>query len=190
MVRNLDDERLVRQIKRDSSKGMDMLVEAYGSLAACIIRRKISSVCNEADVEECVAETFFDLYTQLDRIDLKKGTLKGYISLIARRRAIDRFNRAAKEKSSETELDEFYSSAIADEASTPEERAEEAETRSLLLDEVRGLGRPDSEILFRRYYLEQSLNEIAEALGMKRPTVSKRIERALERLRLSMEGYI
>ncbi len=189
MATALNDEKILRLIKKDTQAGMDLLIETYASLAACIIRRKISSLCRESDVEECVAETFTDFYTQLDRVDLRKGSLKGYISLIARRRAIDRFNKTAKEKGMVSELDEAVC-GTADESPTPEEQTIAEETRDYLLYQVKNLGIPDSEILFRRYYLEQSLNEIAEALGMKRPTVSKRIERALERLKTVMEGYV
>ncbi len=185
-----NDEQILRLIKRDSNAGMDMLVEMYGALAAHIIRRRISSVCSEYDVEECVAETFVDLYTQLDRIDLRKGSLKGYISVIARRRAADRFEQAVKENGSRSQIDESYFGTIPDDSPSPETTAARNETSEQLMREVNRLGEPDSEILYRRYYLEQSLGEIAEALGMKRPTVSKRIERALGKLKVSMEGYI
>lgn len=190
MTTNLKDEKILRLIKKDVNSGMNLLVEAYGSLAAYIIRQKISSVCSEADIEECVAETFVDFYTQLEQIDLRKGTLKGYISLIARRRAIDRFHAAVKELNAVTELDETIYSTVPDDDLSPEMTVMQKETDSLLLKEVQKLGKPDSEILFRRYYLEQSLNEIADALGLKRPAVSKRIERALGKLKISMEAYI
>ena len=39
-------------------------------------------------------------------------------------------------------------------------------------------------------FLKQFDPEIADAIGLKRPAVSKRIERALERLRVVMEGYV
>lgn len=190
MTDNLVDLKILRLLKKDTNTGMDLMVETYGNLAAYIIRRKISSVCGECDVEECTAQTFIDLYAQLDRIDLSKGSLKGYISLIARRRAADRFNSAVRDQRRMTELDEVYFGDLPDSALTPEAAAMQKETGNILLNEVNKLGKPDSEILFRRYYLEQSLNEIAEAIGMNRPAVSKRIERALGKLKVTMEGLI
>jgi len=187
---SLNDEKILRLIKKDSSAGMDLLVETYGALAAYIIRRKISAVCSEYDVEECVAETFVDLYRQRDRIDLRKGTLKGYVSMIARRHAIDRFSEAVRQSDNAAVLDEEQYGSIPDRSPGVEQTVEQRETGAVLLEEVNRLGEPDSEIMFRRYYLEQSLSEIAAAIGMKRPAVSKRIERALGRLRISMEGYI
>lgn len=189
-MKQVRDEFILRLMKKDSQAGMDILIETYGNLVAFIIRRKISSVCSESDVEECAADTFVDLYNGLDRIDLKKGSLKSYISVIARRRAADRFNAAVRELDRMTDADEQSFDIIPDDAPGPEETVMTEETGAHLLDEVKKLGDPDSEILFRRYYLEQPLEEIAEALGMKRPAVSKRISRALDKLRLSLEGVI
>lgn len=190
MVSNIEDEKILRLLRKNSKAGMNLLIENYGALAACIVRGRISSVCNEYDVEECVAEVFAELYEQRARIDLSKGSLKGYISLIARRRAIDKFNAAVKEINRTAELDEACNDIVSDENSAPEEAAIRREMRRILLTEVERLGIPDSEILFRRYFLEQPLEEIAKAIGMKRPAVSKRIERALAKLRIVMEEYI
>jgi len=190
VAKSPDDKKLLRAIRKDCDTGMSMLVETYGGLVAYIIRQKISSVCSEYDVEECVAETFVDFYAQLEQIDLSRGSIKGYISLIARRRAIDRFNSVTRQIENVILLDEAVCAVAADDSPTPEMAAEQRETRGLLLQAVEKLGEPDSEILFRRYYLEQSLSEISEALGIKRPAVSKRIERALGKLKISMEGYI
>ena len=42
MVQRINDERILRLIKRDSNAGMNLLIETYGGLVACIVRRKIS----------------------------------------------------------------------------------------------------------------------------------------------------
>lgn len=189
-MRILKDEKMLRMLKKSPSAGIDLLIETYGSLVGYIVRHKISSVCSEEDVEECVADVFVDFYKQLDRVDLKKGSLKTYISTIARRRAVDYFQSAVVDKSRVTVLDEVVSSSIPDSAPGPESSIVMSEENSFLLKEVQKLGEPDSEILFRRYYLDQSLNEIADAIGMKRPAVSKRISRALEKLKFRMEGYV
>ncbi|MBQ9984194.1 MAG: sigma-70 family RNA polymerase sigma factor [Lachnospiraceae bacterium] len=189
-MRILKDEKIMRLLEKNPSAGMDLLIETYGSLAGYIVRHKLSSTCSEEDVEECVADVFVDFYKQLDRVDLKKGSIKTYISTIARRRAVDYFQAAVKNQFHVTELDEAVSNSIPDQAPTPESTMVINEENSFLLKEVQKLGEPDGEILFRRYYLDQSLSEIADAIGMKRPAVSKRISRALEKLKFRMEGFV
>ena len=189
-MRILKDEKIMRMLKKDVSAGMDLLIETYGSLVSYIIRHKTNTICSEQDIEECIADVFVDFYKQLDKVDLKKGTLKTYISTIARRRAVDYYHATLKNVMHVTELDEAMCNMIPDNAPNPLSTMLISEEKSSLLKEVERLGEPDSEILFRRYYLEQSLNEIADAIGMKRPAVSKRIERALDRLKSRMEGYV
>ncbi len=189
-MRILKDEKMMRMLKKDPSAGLDLLIETYGSLVGYIIRHKISSVCKQEDIEECIADVFVDFYKQLDKVDLSKGTLKTYISTIARRRAVDYYNTTMKDVIAVSELDETMYNMIPDDAPSPLSVMLMNEEKSTLLNEVENLGEPDNEILFRRYYLEQSLSEIADAIGMKRPTVSKRIERALDKLRSRMEGYV
>ena len=153
-MRSFTDERILKTMKKDSSAGMEMLIDTYSGLVSYIIRSK------------------------------------AYLVTIARRRAIDRFKGALKEESHRRELDESDYYAIPDSTPGPEKTAMTKEQGAFLRKAISGLGEPDTEIIFRRYFLEQPIAEIADAVGMKRPAVSKRIERALERLKVVMEGYV
>lgn len=189
-MRSFEDEKILRVMKKDPSAGMEMLIDTYSGLISYIIRGRVSGNCSEEDIEECVSDVFVEFYKQVDRIDLEKGSIKAYLATIARRRAIDRFKVAITEQSHRTELDESDYNAIPDCAPGPEKIAMSGEQSAFIRKAIAKLGEPDTEIIFRRYFLEQPVNEIAEAVGMKRPAVSKRIERALERLKVVMEGYV
>ena len=77
------------------------------------------------------------------------------------------------------------------ENNNPEELAIQKCNEDRLLQAVKDLGEPDSQILYRRYFMQQSVKEIAETLGMKSNSVSKRITRALSVLeeRLGESGH-
>lgn len=189
-MRSFTDEKILKVMAKDPSAGMEMLIDTYSGLVSYIVRSKASGTCTEEDVEECVADVYVEFYRQYERIDLNKGSIKAYLATIARRRAIDRFKVALHEQTHRTELDESDYNAIPDAAPGPEKTAMTKEKSSLLRAAIAKLGEPDTEIIFRRYFLEQPVQEIADAIGLKRPAVSKRIERALERLRVVMEGYV
>jgi RNA polymerase sigma factor (sigma-70 family) len=68
----------------------------------------------------------------------------------------------------------------------PELLAEDGERRAIMegLDEaLLGLGSMDREVIARRYLRNESVRDMAAALGMTENTTSKRIERALVKLR-------
>ena len=59
----------------------------------------------------------------------------------------------------------------------------EKETVRMVFDEIRALGHPDSDIIFRKYYLGHSSKAIADALGMTVSNVDVRSHRAIAKLR-------
>ena len=63
-----------------------------------------------------------------------------------------------------------------------------AEERRQLLETIRSLGEPDSQIIFRRYYFGQKSKEIAADLGMTPGAVDTRLSRALGKLRSMLGG--
>lgn len=52
---------------------------------------------------------------------------------------------------------------------------------------VRQLSRADQEVIYLRYFLELSVNETAETLGVEAGTIKSRLSRALVRLRVVIE---
>lgn len=180
----IDDRKLLELIHKDPDKGMNRLMDTYAGLVYYIVSRKIPG--KEQDIEECMSDIFLEVYNKIDDFDSEKGNLKVFITTIADRRAIDRFRKIISVKEDDVE-DETLFELPSDE--TPESKYIEKEKNSRLLAEIQKLGEPDSEILYRRYYLSQPVKSIAENLGMKSNTVTKRITRALSILKTRLEEY-
>jgi RNA polymerase sigma-70 factor (ECF subfamily) len=62
----------------------------------------------------------------------------------------------------------------------------EHESRSMLLQALRGLPRRDREVVFLRHMLDLSVGETAAVMGCREGTVKSRRARALEKLRSAM----
>ena len=57
-----------------------------------------------------------------------------------------------------------------------------------IFKEIAAMGHPDSDIMFRKYYLGQSSKTIAEKLNMTVSNVDTRAHRAVEKLRTKFKG--
>ena len=57
------------------------------------------------------------------------------------------------------------------------------ETRAQLIETIKKLGEPDSEIFIRKYYLGESTKEISKVLKIKGNTIDKRVSRGLGKLK-------
>ena len=177
----MNDEGLLKLIKRSPDAGMEQLIKTYGALVCSIIRGRLAgSVFGESDIEDVAADTLADFWSKLDDVDLSKGSVKAYLCVIARRNAADalrkhyRIRQIPIEKVPEAEL--AYNVG----------GAENAE-RLALTEAVEALGKPDSELIVRKYYLGQSSKEIADALGLSVSNVDTRTHRALMKLRKTLE---
>lgn len=173
------DKKLLELIKKHPNRGMNLLMNEYGGLVFYVVQKRLQNNMN--DIEECVSDVFIDFYSNINSVDLNKGSIKAFLVTIATRRAIDTYRRNSvyREVYSLDDEDSYIEYMLLKENNNPEELAIQKNDEDRLLQAVEGLGEPDSQILYRRYFVQQSVKEIAETLGMKSNSVSKRITRAL-----------
>ena len=183
----MKDEKLIKLIVREPERGMKKLVDTYLGLVLSVIRSKLSpnAFCS-ADVEDCAAETFAEFYLGAVRKGAPACSVKTALCVAAKRNALDRLRKHYREAGL-VPLTEAVSCGIPDN-DTPEKVFIEAENNRQLIEAVKALGAPDSEIIVRKYYLGQPSGQIANELGMSVSNVDTRTHRAIKRLKKSMEG--
>lgn len=184
----MQDRELTDLIGKDAEAGMKQLMKQYSGFVYTIVYSKLCRVCTKEDAEECAADVFIEFYRSISSFDLSRGTVRGFLSIIARRVAIARFHTLTKNRPEIVSTDDG-------ENPVDELRAEEdgigSGQRRLLLDAVNSLGEPDSTLIMKKYFGGETARQIASELGMNGFTVDKRIRRALVKLRkkLTEGGY-
>lgn len=182
----MGDRELLQLLREDPEQGIRRLMEQYAGLVYSIVNGRAGGVAAPQDVEECASDVFFEVYQKRESIDPEKGTLRAFLSVVARQRAVNLFRR--KEKELRHTADCRGSEAEAGGGADSEEAAMAAEERRQLLAAVKSLGEPDSSIIIRRYYFGQRSKEIAADLGMTAGAVDTRLSRAMGKLREMMGG--
>ena len=187
---NREDDRLLRLLNEKPEKGLEILMDAYLGLVYTIVYSKLSGVCANEDIEECASDIFYEIYKHRASVDLEKGSVKTYLSVLAKRRAIDVFRRVAKEagRSVSIEAKEEGEKIKIPAAENVETEVENSETKEILINQIKALGEPDSEIFIRKYYYGQNTRLIAEELNLKENTVDKKVSRGLEKLKRAIGG--
>ena len=151
-------------------KIMDEYSDLVYTVAASILGRE-----RAPDIEECMSDTFFDIFRSSYEAD-QIG--RNYVITIARRRAVDRLRYIGRHGGSR---DEELNEELA-EAGFSDDIAETID-KKLLADAVRSLPDKDGEIFTRRYYYGQSVREIARCMSVKAKYVSNRLYLARKALR-------
>ena len=77
--------------------------------------------------------------------------------------------------------------AVVHRSPTPEEVLEEKQLRDQLYAAVMELPDKQAKRIYARFYLDMSVKEIAQALGVSPPAVSARLNRAKRKLRIALE---
>lgn len=159
---------------------MREVVEAYGPMLLALARRWSPDA---ADAEDAVQEICFDLWRTAHRFDPARGSERGFVAMVARRRLIDRMRKRSRSIELEVWPEEFGSEAEAGEE--PAERAATAMDAREVLDRLSPVQRRCLEL----HLLDgHTHDEVARAVALPLGTVKSHIRRGLLRARALLTG--
>lgn len=183
----MDDNKLIRLLRKDPNAGMEQLMNQYAGLVYTVVKGKlVDSYYVSSDIEDCVADVFSKFYAELPSYDPGTSNIKAYLCVIARNHAINVSKRRRREGG--MSLDNGELSVLPVEEVTVESELAEDELRREVIWAVEDLGEPDSSIIFRKFFYGESSKEIARAVGLSPSNVDTRTHRALKKLRKMFGG--
>ena len=175
---------MIKRLKRHDMAAFEEVVNTYKNYVGAVVRSKISASMEPEDVEEVVADVFFALWKQHDKLNPDKGSIKNYLGVIARNMAVNKLRNYKNTVALEEDM-ELQGSA------SPENEFLDKEARSNLTAEIALLKSPDREIFIRYHMDGESINDIASELKLNPNTVKAKLARARKKLKkqLSERGY-
>ena len=84
----MTDREILDLLYADRNKGMSALIDTYGA----VLYQLVSDILRDGngdDVFGCIADSFEAFYNNLDDVDLSRGSIRGYLGVIAYRRAVN-----------------------------------------------------------------------------------------------------
>ncbi len=175
------EHQLVRGIRQRDSRCLEVLVARYAAELYALVSHILGGLGSAEDAEEIVSDVFVAVWRELDEFDAQRGTLAKWIRMRAKYMALDQRRKRGRELETRAEKDV---------AALPDQAAEMAED---WLERKEGLRRAlaelselDRAIVYRRYFSEQPIREIAEAVGLTQRAVENRLWRARRALREKM----
>ena len=174
----MTDKILLHLLDQNPEEGMGLLMEQYMGLlwSACHLY-----LTNPEDIRECVQETFVDFYGNRERFRAERGTVKAYLYVIAKRKALRMATRNGKQSAVPLEMLEEAAADSGEDAILNREALEQA---------LGKLKEQDSRMIRMQYYDGLTCREIAEAMQLPVETVKKRQQRSLKKLRLALIALV
>ena len=173
----MTDITAIAGVKEKDERTINEIIIKYSKLLWPIAAAVLKNVGSEQDVEECVADVFIDLWENPYKYDATRGTLKTWLCMVARCKAIDRYRSLSRHNIVPLESAMMVGRMGMQDAMLQEE------TKRELIAAVNALADVEKDILIRRYYHEQKPREIAKALDMPLKQVENHLYRSKQKLR-------
>jgi len=175
-------EPVLLAVARRDRESVSRCIEQYAPLIWTMARRMSMS---SADAEDAVQEIFLDLWRYAKRFDPKVGSEKVFVSVLARRRLIDRARHMQRRLAVERPLEAGHSTHVS--FNSPVEQDVEVDEAKRILKQ---LPVPHQEAISLSLLEGLSHAEIAVRLGWPLGTVKTVIRRGILRLKELMNGHL
>ena len=174
------DALLLRRMAEGDERALGSLYDRWSQRAYAVVARLL----DEADAEEVVEQTFWQVWRDAGQFRSERGTVGGWVMVIARSRALERRrSRSRTQRLRQTLVREQSVSTLTSGAPCPEQSAVTNQTRETVLRAIEALPDPQREAVALAFLTGLTHAEIADRTGNPLGTVKTRIRAALTRLR-------
>ncbi len=178
----MTDQEFKKHMERSPEECMRAVFDEYCNYVYVIAAAKLKSCGTTEDIEECVSDVFTEVFKRINYIGEREGDLKGFIGVIAKRKAIDMYRKLNVKADRTISADDEGFIEIAS-GENIIESTEMSERNSILLNKIKELGEPDTSIIIKQYYYNMTVAEIGRAISMTAAAVQKRSVRARQKLK-------
>lgn len=173
---------LLARLTAGDESALAEIYDAHSALVFGVARRVVG---DPVAAEDVCQEVFVQVWTDAAAIDLDRCTLRGWLSVLAHRRAVDwvrRVERARQREERSLRLDEPAAQVI-----DLADRAGRDDAAARARCAVAGLPDDQRRALQLAFWEGRSYRQVAEVLGIPEGTAKSRIRLALSRLATVLE---
>ncbi|MEM7053963.1 MAG: sigma-70 family RNA polymerase sigma factor [Pseudomonadota bacterium] len=169
------DDSLLERIASGERDAVALCIQRYSGLVWSLARRFIA---NEADAEEAVQDVFIELWANAKRFDAHKSGEATFVSLVARRRLIDRARREQRTPDSQPLAEAAH--VLSQDGHAAIEAS--AETRRVM-NVIEAMHPDQQQVVRMSTWLGMTHQAIADQTNLPLGTVKSHLRRGLIRIR-------
>ncbi len=177
VVLSLQDDVLIKRLLEGEQEAFAFMIDKYSKLLWLVVGGVIGNIGTKEDIEECISDVYVQVWKNPRAFNNQKGTLKTYLAIIAKSKALDKYRKLSKLKV--IEIDEAITAPDDDLL----DYIVEKEKSKALYSVLETLKEPDKEILIRRYFFDEKPSRIAEKISIPVKEVENRLYKSKLKLR-------
>lgn len=171
-----DDAALIRRMARGDRDGLAQLYDRYAGVLLAVGERILRS---RREAEDLVHDVFLEAWHKAAEFDPGRGSVRTWLLVRTRSRALDRCRSASMTRMSEQNSDEVLEQKVLAPEEDPALQPDRAAVRRALLS----LPKEQRTVLLLGYFEGLSSSEIAARANVPLGTVKSRVATALAKLR-------
>lgn len=182
----MKDEKIVKLLRKKDEKGLFAISEKYEKLLTYIASTILGN--RSLDIEECVNDSYLKLWSNIDKYDLNKASLKTYLKVIVRNTALNKIRDISKtELLMHSEGLEYVLEEYIDYFQNPEKKAIDKENIEALESIIKDLNKKDQELILRKYFYLQNSKDISSFMDMTVTAIDSRLSRLRVKIKQEFE---
>ena len=166
---------ILQRIAEQDKSAVGECLDQYGKLVWSLARKYTRT---KEDAEDAVQDIFIDVWKYAARFDARKSPECAFITMIARRRLIDRLR-----KSSQQPQTAVYEDALENERSDADKKLHLFVEIRYAIEALNKLSTQQKQILQMSIYGGMTHSEIARTTGLPLGTVKSQIRRGFQKIR-------
>ena len=170
---------LIRRVVQGDEEALASLYDRYAGVVYSVAARVLGDA---GAAEEVLQDIFYQLWRTASQFDLARGSLPGWLLVMARNRAIDRLRRRSRAAKEEIAPDPLPAGPSLETAAARGEMMARVKTL------VAGMPAVQREALEMAYFEGLTHTEIAARTGEPLGTIKSRLRSALQELRRVLHG--
>ncbi|MCL2353305.1 MAG: sigma-70 family RNA polymerase sigma factor [Defluviitaleaceae bacterium] len=177
----MTDEELLKKLIKGEDDTLSHIIDDYSKLLWMVVSSILNNSATREDIEECISDVFVQLWKNPKAFDPTKGSLKNFLVVIAKSKALDAYRKLSKVKIVELDC------AIKSKDEDLLDYIINKETSQALFAAIKSLAEPNREIVLRRYFFEEKPAYIAQATSLPVKEVENRLYQSKLKLRKFLE---
>lgn len=155
------EEHFLEGLKKRDPNALSLFIDMYVKGVYTVVNRILSSDYSHVeDVEECVSDVFVAIWERINEFDKEKGSLKTWVYILAKYKALDYRRRLYKRTNLQEITDEHPDKLDLEERVVLKIETDEVYKFVDSFDE------PDKTIFHKKFTFNESLTSIAEKTGL------------------------
>jgi RNA polymerase sigma-70 factor, ECF subfamily len=178
-VKAVQDDEIHAGLLHREHTALSALMDKYVNPVYGLCARILAGIGSPQDIEECVSDAFYAAWQHAADYRPDRAPLRTWLLMQAKYTALQRRRQLTRQHEVPGSVNE---EAIATEP-LPDEALATAEERQRLHAAMNQLPSMDPELVYRRYFLEEKVSDLAETFGLTRQAADNRLWRARQSLR-------